>query len=71
MDVDDYSVAFDGMIAMEAQETLNQTLISSWSNLKQSDREKMHKKLYMQAYPDSFNEQKQVSLADALRGLNG
>lgn len=52
---------------MEAQEVLSDIMISSWSNMKQKDREKMHKKLYKQAYPDIFREAKQVSLSDILR----
>ena len=67
MSVDDFDSAFHAMLNMEAQETLNSIMISSWPDMKQKDRDKMHKKLYKQAYPDSFKEAKQVSLSDILR----
>lgn len=67
MSIDDFDVAFNAMLNIEAQETLNSIMISSWSNMKQKDRDRMHKKLYKQAYPDNFKEAKQVSLSDILR----
>lgn len=71
LSVDDFSCAIDSMVNIEAQETLNLNLISMWPNLKQADREKMHEKLYRQAYPDTFKERKEVSLVDVLRGFSG
>lgn len=67
MSVDDFDSAFQAMLNIEAQDTLNSIMISSWTNMKEKDRDKMHKKLYKQAYPDSFKEVKHVSLSDILR----
>jgi hypothetical protein len=66
MSVDEYNDAIECMINIEAQDTLNQIMVITWPNMKQKDREKMHKKLYRQAYPDSFKEAKQLTLADVL-----
>ena len=55
---------------IEAQETLKSLIISDWPNLKNTEREKRHRQLHMDAYPDSFNETKQVGVNELARILS-
>jgi hypothetical protein len=50
---------------------LTRMSIADWPNMKKASREKLHKKLYKQAYPSTFKEKKQVSLEELATILKG
>lgn len=66
MSIEDFNEASEAMLMMEAQDTLNLIMCHTWSSMSKKDREKMHKKLYRQAYPDTFKDRKSLSLSDVL-----
>ena len=61
LDCDVFDTMYLGMETIKARETLSSFSSSDWSHMKQSDRSKMHRKIYAIAYPE---EMKQKALTE-------
>ena len=67
MDVDRTQVYFQAMEVLRAQEHLFDITINNWSDMKQSDRKSIYKKLHRVAYPDTHS--KEVTPAELAKIL--
>lgn len=67
-DAEDY---WNAITAIEAQDTLVAFTISQWPDMSNSDRERIHRKLHSQAYPESFIDKKPLSAEHLQRLLQG
>ena len=61
MTVEDCEDLWNSITVIEAQQTLVNITVSMWANMSKSDRQKIHRSLHRQAYPDSFETAKEIS----------
>lgn len=71
MDADDFYAAWEAITVIEAQTNLSLLTVQDWTNTKQKDRQKLHKRLFEMAYPDSFKEVKQLTGPELAKILKG
>lgn len=71
MDEDDCEDAWQAITVIEAQSALVAITVGTFAEIKQSDREKIHRRLHSQAYPDSLVEKKPLSAEHLQRILGG
>lgn len=69
--IDEAEIYWQAITIIEAQDKLSRLTDSDWPRMKTGAREKLHKRLYRQAYPSIFRETQQVSNEDLARILKG
>jgi hypothetical protein len=71
LDVDSFDEYWQSITIIEAQEMLKQFNVSDWPNMKQNNRESLHRRLFQDAYPDSFKEVRKIETSDLAKILGG
>jgi len=54
---------------IEAQEQLKSFNVADWPNMKKQQRQKLHKELHRQAYPNSFSKKNLITAQDLQKML--
>lgn len=71
LSIDELNNYWQAITSIEAQELLKKLTVVDWPNMKKSQREKLHRQLYGDAYPATFKETRKVSNLDLARVLGG
>jgi hypothetical protein len=69
MDADIVESLWLSITMIEAQDQLKKLTVADWPNMKKSARDKMHKHLHSQAYPNNLSKKKSISMADLQKVL--
>lgn len=71
LDVETEYILWESITIIEAQNMLHKITLADFPNMKDGDRNKIHKKLYRQGYPATFRESVELTPEALARALGG
>jgi len=71
LDMETEQTLWEAITVIEAQNMLHQITLVDFPNMKTGHRNKIHKKLYRQAYPATFRESVELTPETLARAMGG